>query len=174
MTPTALKIEGGLLAVTAPGPTGVRCFKGIPYARPPVGDSGGGRRSLLLPGPAFATADAFGPNSHARRRFRRHRSRARPASPRTASTSTSGRRRSKPRPPIPVMVWIHGGGFVVGSGADPRYDGDQSGGKGHRRRHAQPSAQRARFLAHPELTAESPGSASGNYGVLDLVAALDG
>ena len=37
VTATLLKIDGGLLAVTAAGPTGVRCFKGIPYARPPVG-----------------------------------------------------------------------------------------------------------------------------------------
>ena len=71
------------------------------------------------------------------------------------------------------MVWIHGGGFVVGSGAEPRYDGTNLAAKGivvvtlnHR-------LNALGFLAHPELTAESPVQASGNYGLLDLVAALE-
>ena len=74
--------------------------------------------------------------------------------------------------PVPVMVWIHGGGFVVGSGAEPRYDGSRLASKGivvvtlnHR-------LNALGFLAHPELTAEAPGRSSGNYGMLDLVAAL--
>ena len=74
--------------------------------------------------------------------------------------------------PLPVMVWIHGGGFTVGSGSEPRYDGANLAAKGivvvtlnHR-------LNALGFLAHPELTAESPEGVSGNYGMLDLVAAL--
>ena len=70
------------------------------------------------------------------------------------------------------MVWIHGGGFVVGSGAEPRYDGARLAARGvivvtlnHR-------LNALGFLAHPELTAESDHRASGAYGMLDLVAAL--
>ena len=70
------------------------------------------------------------------------------------------------------MVWIHGGGFVVGSGSEPRYDGTRLAARGivvvtlnHR-------LNALGFLAHPELTAESEHRASGNYGMLDLVAAL--
>ena len=77
-----------------------------------------------------------------------------------------------PEKTLAVMVWIHGGGFVVGSGAEPRYDGSNLASKGivvvtlnHR-------LNALGFLAHPELTAESPVRASGNYGLLDLVAAL--
>ena len=73
---------------------------------------------------------------------------------------------------LPVMVWIHGGGFVVGSGSEPRYDGTRLAARGivvvtlnHR-------LNALGFLAHPELTAESEHRASGNYGMLDLVAAL--
>lgn len=69
------------------------------------------------------------------------------------------------------MVWIHGGGFVVESGAEPRYDGTNLAAKGivvvtvNRRLNA------LGFLAHPKLTEESPVRGSGNYGMLDLVAA---
>ena len=73
---------------------------------------------------------------------------------------------------LSTMVWIHGGGFVVGSGAEPRYDGAHLAARGivvvtlnHR-------LNALGFLAHPELTAESDHRASGNYGFLDLVAAL--
>ena len=75
-------------------------------------------------------------------------------------------------PSLPIMVWIHGGGSVVGSGAEPRYDGARLAARGivvvtlnHR-------LNALGFLAHPELTAESEHRASGNYGFLDLVAAL--
>ena len=74
---------------------------------------------------------------------------------------------------LPVMVWIHGGGFVVGSGAEPRYDGARLAARGvvvvtlnHR-------LNALGFLAHPELTAESDHRGSGAYGFLDLVAALE-
>ncbi len=70
------------------------------------------------------------------------------------------------------MVWIHGGGFVVGAGSEPRYNGTRLAARGivvvtlnHR-------LNALGFLAHPQLTAESEHRASGNYGVLDLVAAL--
>ncbi|MGH6797697.1 MAG: carboxylesterase/lipase family protein, partial [Roseiarcus sp.] len=73
---------------------------------------------------------------------------------------------------LPIMVWIHGGGFVVGPGAEPRYDGAHLAARGivvvtlnHR-------LNALGFLAHPELSAESDHRASGNYGMLDLVAAL--
>lgn len=77
--------------------------------------------------------------------------------------------------PLPVMVWIHGGAFVFGSGGDPFYSGAELartrgvvvvsinyrlGGLG--------------FLAHPALAAEDPAHpTSGNYGILDQLAALD-
>jgi para-nitrobenzyl esterase len=73
---------------------------------------------------------------------------------------------------LPIMVWIHGGGFVAGSGAEPRYDGARLAARGivvvtinHR-------LNALGFLAHPELTAESDHHSSGAYGMLDLVAAL--
>ena len=171
MTPTVLKIEGGQLAVTAAGPTGVRCFKGIPYARPPVGDLRWRPPHPVAPWSGVRTADVFGPNAMQGVVFG-------DIDPRPAGVSEDCLYLNVWTPaleagtPVPVMVWIHGGGFVVGSGAEPRYDGTNLAEESivvvtlnHR-------LNALGFLAHPELTAESPVHASGNYGLLDLVAAL--
>jgi para-nitrobenzyl esterase len=71
-----------------------------------------------------------------------------------------------------TMVWIHGGGSVVGSGAEPRYDGARLAARGILVVTVNHRLNALGFLAHPELTAESDHHASGNYGMLDLVAAL--
>jgi para-nitrobenzyl esterase len=70
------------------------------------------------------------------------------------------------------MVWIHGGGFVVGSGAEPRYDGARLAARGIVVVTVNHRLNALGFLAHPELTAESEHHSSGNYGLHDLVAAL--
>ena len=56
---------------------------------------------------------------------------------------------------LPVMVWIHGGGFVVGSGAEPRYDGARLAARGVVVVSVNHRLNALGFLAHPELTAES-------------------
>ena len=74
---------------------------------------------------------------------------------------------------LPVMLWIHGGGFVVGSGAEPRYDGARLSARGIVVVSVNHRLNALGFLAHPELTAESEHHSSGAYGFLDLVAALE-
>jgi para-nitrobenzyl esterase len=73
---------------------------------------------------------------------------------------------------LPVMVWIYGGGFVAGSTSEARQDGQFLA---HRNVVIVSMNYRLGifgFFAHPELTAESPHHASGNYGLLDQAAAL--
>jgi para-nitrobenzyl esterase len=81
---------------------------------------------------------------------------------------------------LPVMVWIHGGGNFAGAAASDPY-GDGSGnaydGESLARRGVLVVTVNYRlgvlgFLAHPELSAESPRGVSGNYGLLDQIAAL--
>jgi para-nitrobenzyl esterase len=74
--------------------------------------------------------------------------------------------------PLPVMVWIHGGGFVAGSASEPRQDGERLAEKGVVVVGINYRLGVFGFLAHPELTRESEHDASGNYGLLDQVAAL--
>jgi para-nitrobenzyl esterase len=73
---------------------------------------------------------------------------------------------------LPVMVWIHGGGFTGGSGTVPLYNGEEMAKKGVVFVTINYRLGVFGFLAHPELSAESPDSISGNYGILDQVAAL--
>ncbi|RYU89209.1 carboxylesterase family protein [Mucilaginibacter terrigena] len=72
----------------------------------------------------------------------------------------------------PVMVWIYGGGFVSGGTNVPIYDGEALAKKGGILVSIPYRVGVLGFLAHPELTKESPNHASGNYGLMDLLAAL--
>jgi para-nitrobenzyl esterase len=75
--------------------------------------------------------------------------------------------------PIPVMVWIHGGSNVIGSGTESGYDGAALARKGVVVVTINYRLGVFGFFAHPELTSESTHHASGNYGLLDQIAALE-
>lgn len=72
----------------------------------------------------------------------------------------------------PVIVWIHGGAFTGGSGTVPLYNGEEMAKKGVVFVTINYRLGVFGFLAHPELSAESPDKVSGNYGILDQIAAL--
>ena len=72
----------------------------------------------------------------------------------------------------PVLVWIHGGALVTGSGADPLYDGTALAKSGLVVVSINYRLGVLGYLAHPGLSAESPQGISGNYGLLDQIAAL--
>ena len=79
--------------------------------------------------------------------------------------------------PKPVMFWIHGGGNMAGSalggsGIEPIFDGENLARHGVVVVTANYRVGVLGFIGHPELTAESPHHASGNYGLLDQIAAL--
>jgi para-nitrobenzyl esterase len=73
---------------------------------------------------------------------------------------------------LPVMVWIHGGALTRGSGANRTYNGAAFARKGVVLVTINYRLGPLGYLAHPELTGESPQHSSGNYGVLDQIAAL--
>ncbi len=82
----------------------------------------------------------------------------------TAAQSSDERR--------PVLVWFHGGGFVGGSGTDPSHSGSGLAQKGAVVVTLNYRLGVFGFFAHPELTRESDHNASGNYGLMDQIAAL--
>src|SRR5580658_6509848 len=73
---------------------------------------------------------------------------------------------------LPVIVWIYGGGYINGSASMPLYWGDQIARKGVIVVTIAYRLGPLGFLAHPELTRTSPHHSSGNYGLMDQVAAL--
>jgi para-nitrobenzyl esterase len=172
MTAKSLSIEGGALAIPEPGAGGVRVYKGIRYAAPPLGALRWRQPQPVPTWTGVRPSNAFGPNSLQGVVWG-------DIDPYAAGVSEDCLYLNVWTPAAPgdaarlsTMVWIHGGGFVAGSGAEPRYDGARLAARGivvvtlnHR-------LNALGFLAHPELTAESDHLASGNYGFLDLVAAL--
>jgi para-nitrobenzyl esterase len=72
---------------------------------------------------------------------------------------------------LPVIVWIYGGGFNVGSASMANYSGEALAAKGVVRVNIAYRIGVMGFLAHPDLSKES-GGASGNYGLMDQIAAL--
>jgi len=74
--------------------------------------------------------------------------------------------------PRPVMVWVHGGSNVFGEGASSVYDGTKLARRGVVVVTINYRLGALGFMAHPALSAESPMHASGNYALLDQIAAL--
>ncbi len=160
---TIVKIDSGWVAGSGGA---VRTYKGIPYAAPPVGDlrwkppqPPKAWKGILLaktfpancpqmpvvPGPQ--SEDCLGLNVWT------------PA--RSGSTK------------LPVMVWIHGGGFNIGASSQSAYDGEHLAAQGVVLVSINYRLGIFGFLAHPALNQESPRGVSGNYGLLDMVAALE-
>ena len=73
---------------------------------------------------------------------------------------------------VPVLVWIYGGGFSFGSTSTPVHNGEHLARKGVVLVSINYRVGPFGFLAHPELSAESPQHVSGNYGLLDQIAGL--
>ena len=70
------------------------------------------------------------------------------------------------------MFWIHGGGFASGASDEGRHEGASLAARGVVIVEINYRMAIFGFLAHPELAAESPTKSSGNYGLLDQIAAL--
>ena len=170
-----IKTDAGYIAGTMIGDIGkeVRIFRGIPYAAPPVGDLRWKPPQPVTPWKGIRECTAFTPM--APQPF--------PSSPVYGSVPESGMSEDclylnvltpakKQNERLPVMVWFHGGGITSGSTNQSHYNSPPVPQHGVVLVTAQHRIGPLGYMAHPELTAESPHHASGNYGALDLIAAL--
>jgi para-nitrobenzyl esterase len=147
----------------------IRMFKGIPYAAPPVGD-----RRWKEPQPAAAwegvrDATEFGRQCMQGPIFGDITF---PQPPSEDCLTVNVWTPAGTPERLPVMVWIHGGGFQAGAGPEPRHGGEAFVRKGVVLVTLNYRLGVFGFLSHPDLTRESSHKASGNYGMLDQVAAL--
>ncbi|MEG9552492.1 MULTISPECIES: carboxylesterase/lipase family protein [Streptomyces griseus group] len=164
----------------------VEIFAGIPYARPPVGDLRWRPPQPPEPRQGLLSADRFSdvPVQPASTFLTRALSQVVEAplentllNPYPVSEDSLylniWRSRKPASAKLPVIVYIPGGGFATGSGALPLYDGESLASRGETI--AVTINYRLGvlgFLSHPALAEESAAGASGNYGVLDQIAAL--
>lgn len=151
---------------------GIRAFKGIPYAAPPVGAA---RWKPPQPAPRWQgvrDASEFGPACmQPKARAGSIYSWDLPAmSEDCLSLNIWAPEGAKD---LPVFVWIHGGSLVTGSGGDPIYDGSALAKRGMIVVSVNYRLGMFGWFAHPGLSAESPDHLSGNYGLLDQIAALE-
>lgn len=152
-------------------PSGVRIFRGIPFAQPPVGNFRWREPQPAKTWTGVRQALDFSPRCMQGPIFSDMRFRANGTSEDclylnvwTPAKSNNERR--------PVLVYFYGGGFVAGDGSEPRYDGESMAAKGIVVITVNYRLGVFGFMAHSELTQESPHKASGNYGLLDQNAAL--
>ncbi|MBN1926059.1 MAG: carboxylesterase family protein [Prolixibacteraceae bacterium] len=145
---------------------GLRVFKGIPFAKPPVGEL-----RWKSPQPPVKWEGVKQTTEYA------------PA-PMQGGNPASGKSEDclylnvwtpakSPNEKLPVMVWIYGGGFSFGSTSDPVHNGENLARKGVVLVSVAYRVGQIGFLAHPELSAESANGVSGNYGLLDMIAGLE-
>ena len=161
--PAPVNVEEGVLQGTSEG--GLTVYRGVPFAAPPVGDlrwrapQPAGKWEGVHDAARFAPGPMQGGN---------------PPSGKsedclylnvwTPAKSAHDR--------IPVLVWIYGGGFNAGATSEPVYSGEKLAGKGVVLVSIAYRVGQLGFMAHPELSAESPDHVSGNYGLLDMIAGL--
>lgn len=172
-----VRVEQGLLQGAPGSDPSVTVYKGVPFAAPPVGEL---RWRAPRPAPPWEGVrkadefpancpqemqDSYGPWTKEYQPFGRTSEDCLYLNVWTAAKKAAEKR--------PVLVYIHGGAFLNGSGNVPVYDGEGLAKKGIVVLTINYRVGVLGFLAHPELSKESEHKASGNYGLLDQVAALE-
>jgi para-nitrobenzyl esterase len=159
-TQIVVKTDTGLVAGSG---TDVHVWKGIPYAQPPIGDLRWKEPQPPLAWQGIRHALDFGPICPQGNPAQlKPEMREDCLNLNVWSTAKEGEK-------LPVFFWIHGGGFVGGSG---RINGEPLARLGLVVVSINYRLGMLGAMAHPDLTRESPHHASGNYGLLDQVAAL--
>jgi len=146
----------------------VTAYKGLPFAKPPLGDLRWRPPQAPEGWSGVRDGSTFGAPC------------MQPAPPRGTTATPSEdcltlnvwAPQAKAGASLPVMVWIYGGGFRTGSGSMPIFDGAALAKKGVILVTFNYRLGKFGWMAHPELTRESGHGASGNYGLMDQIAAL--
>lgn len=169
--PVHATVSSGTLEGDYDNKTGIQTYLGIPYAQPPVGQLRWSAPQPVKKWSGTRMAKAFGA-----RAIQKHmwddmlfRSDGLSEDCLYLNVWTPAKRKQSG---LPVLVYIHGGGDVAGGGSEYRYDGESMAKEGIVVVTINYRLNLFGYLAHPELSAEAPYKASGNYGALDQSAAI--
>jgi len=168
--PRAQTVNGTVEGITLPG--GVKAFRGVPFAQPPVREN---RWRPPMPPKNWTgvrLADRFADQCMQARVFGDMMFRNSGNSEDCLYLNVWVPANAQPNAALPVLVYYYGGGFVAGDGSEPRYDGESMAKRGIIVVTTSYRLGVFGFFSHPELTAESPNKASGNYSLMDQGAAL--
>ena len=169
--PDRVQTTSGVVEGVGRQASGVRVFKGIPYAAAPVGELRWRPPQALKRWEGVRRAEKFGPRCMQHPVFGDMNFRSDGMSEDCLYLNVwTPAKSAKER--LPVLVYFYGGGFIAGDGSEPRYDGESMARRGVVAVTLNYRLGLFGFLAHPELSKESPQHASGNYGLLDQAAAL--
>jgi para-nitrobenzyl esterase len=162
-TPAPIQVSQGLLQGTSA--EGLTVYRGVPFAAPPVGDLRWRSPQAAAKWEGIRKAEKFSPKPI----------QGAPNSPDTSEDCLylnvwTPAKSADER--VPVLVWIYGGGFGGGSTSDPTHNGEHLARRGVVLVSIAYRVGTLGFLAHPELSAESPHKVSGNYGLQDMIAGL--
>lgn len=170
-TSVRTKVENGVIEGFYDKEKDLDQYFGIPYAKPPVGNL---RWKAPQPAENWAgvlETQSFGPSPVQTNVFgdMKFRSEQKSEDCLYLNVWAPAHRGTES---LPVLVYFYGGGFVAGDGSEPRYDGASMAQKGIIAVTVNYRLNIFGFFAHPELSAEAPYHASGNYGLLDQHQAL--
>ena len=173
-----LTVEGGQIQGVPTGTAGVTVYRGIPFAAPPVGALRWKEPQPVIPWEGVMVADTWGaPAWQAKHSgggytpeffFDGDPDFSEDCLYLNVWTPAAGKTGAK----LPVTLWIHGGGYTAGWSFEPEMDGEEWAAHGGVLVSCNYRLGILGFLAHPALSAESPHGVSGNYGMLDQIAAL--
>lgn len=161
--PSPVKVQEGMVQGTIEN--GLTVYKGIPFAAPPVGDL-----RWKAPQPAVKWKGVLQTTKFAPAPFQGGNTPSGKSEDCLYLNIWTPAKSAKDK--IPVMVYIYGGGFSGGNTSDPWVSGEKLAKKGVVLVNIAYRVNQIGFLAHPELSAENPNHVSGNYGLLDQIAAL--
>ena len=169
MAQTQVKVAAGILE--GKDISGIKVFKGVPFAAPPVGNLRWQAPQAVAPWEGIRKATEYGPNPMQEALFGDMNFGTKVNSEDCLYLNIWTPAKTM-KEKLPVLIYFNGGGLMAGSGSEPRYAGDAMARKGIISITANYREGIFGFFAHPQLSKETSYKGSGNYGFMDQVAAI--
>ena len=170
-----LTIEGGQIQGVDTDIEGVVVYKGIPYAAPPIGENRWKAPQPVVPWKGVKVCDQFGHPAFQGAHYDggyttewgygEEKAYSEDCLYLNVYTNAS----AQPEKKLPVAIWIFGGGLREGWGSEPEFDGQEWAAKDVVLVTFNYRVGPFGFFAHPEISAEDPAHATGNWGTLDQI-----